>query len=73
MKATWRHLDVVPRRVALALVIGWLLIIAKCLATPWAIARWDIPVHPGWVIVPTLMFAGLVTTLALVHDWAHEE
>ena len=49
------------------LEIGWALIIAKCLAVPWVINHWQIPVDPGWVIVPTLMFAALVTLLVLMH------
>jgi len=48
------------------LEIGWAVIIAKCLAVPWVITRWQIPVHPGWVIVPTLLFAALVTLVILV-------
>jgi hypothetical protein len=61
---------VVPRRMRLFLEIGWAVIIAKCLAVPWVIAHWQIPVHPGWVIVPTLMFAALVTLVALI--WPEE-
>jgi len=57
----------IPRRVRLLLEIGWALIIAKCLAVPWVINHWQIPVHPGWVILPTLMFAALVTYLVLTH------
>jgi membrane protein YdbS with pleckstrin-like domain len=56
-----------PRRVRLLLEICWVLIIAKCLAVPWVIAHWQIPVHPGWVIVPTLLFAALVTLLVVTH------
>jgi len=55
------------RRLRLCLGIAWLVIIAKCLAVPWAVARWQIPVNPGWVIVPTLIFAAVVTLLALTH------
>jgi len=40
-------------------------ILVKCLAVPWAIARWQIPIHPGWVIVPTVIFAALVTIVVL--------
>jgi hypothetical protein len=54
-----------PCRVRLFLEIGWAVIIAKCLTVPWLIARWQIPVHPGWVIVPTLIFAALITFLVL--------
>jgi hypothetical protein len=56
-----------PRRARLCLEIGWAVIIAKCLAVPWLIARWQIPVHPGWVIVPTLIFAALITFLVFAH------
>ena len=54
-----------PRRLRLLLEVGWAVIIAKCLAVPWVIAHWQIPVHPGWVIVPTLLFAALITFLVL--------
>jgi len=58
-----------PRRVRMFLAIGWVVIIAKCFAVPWALTRWQIPVHPAWVIGPTLLFAALVTALVLVHRW----
>jgi len=48
------------------LVLGWVLIVAKCLAVPWAIAYWSVPIHAAWVIVPTLVFAGIVTALVLL-------
>lgn len=59
----------VPRRVRLFLAIGWVVIIAKCLAMPWLLNHWQVPVHPGWVIVPTLIFAALVTVVVVVHRW----
>jgi hypothetical protein len=43
------------------LLIAWVLIIIKCFATPWIIARWAIPVQPAWIIVPTLIFAVVAT------------
>ena len=58
--------DEVSRRTRLILEVGWAVIIAKCLAVPWVITRWQIPVHPGWVIVPTLLFAALVTLVIFV-------
>ncbi|HUJ43232.1 MAG TPA: hypothetical protein VLW52_06465 [Opitutaceae bacterium] len=61
---------VVPRRMRMMLEVGWAVIIAKCLAVPWVIAHWQIPVHPGWVIVPTLLFAALVTLV--VFAWRDE-
>jgi hypothetical protein len=62
-----------PRPIQIGLVIGWLVIIAKCIAAPSIIAHWQIPIGPAWVIVPTLIFAMLVTALALTHDWKREE
>lgn len=59
-----------PRRVRLFLEVCWVVIIAKCLAVPWVITRWQIPVHPGWVIVPTLIFGALVTVVVLA--WPRE-
>ncbi len=53
------------RRTRWFLEIGWVVIIAKCLAVPWAVSRWQVPVHPGWVIVPTLLFAALVTVVVM--------
>ena len=47
------------------LEIGWLIIVAKCLAVPWVISHWQVPVHPGWVIVPTLVFAVVVTLVVM--------
>jgi len=58
------------RRLRLALLIGWPVIIVKCWTVPWIIARWQIPVHAGWVVGPTLLFATLVTLLVMAH---HEE
>lgn len=59
--------------VRIGLLLGWILIAAKCLATPWAIARWQIPIHPGWVIVPTMIVATLATILVATYDWSTDE
>lgn len=53
------------RRSELILVLGWLLVLLKCLATAWAVRAYDVPVHAGWVIVPTLLAAGVCTWLYL--------
>lgn len=58
-----------PRSVVVAVVVGWILIAIKCVVLPGLFQRWAIPIHPGWVIVPTLIFAGLVTVLIVLHDW----
>lgn len=64
--------NVPPPAVVNGLMIGWLLIVIKCLVAPVVIAYWHIPVHPGWVVVPTLLFAVFVTVLVFAHDWSHE-
>lgn len=58
-----------PRSVVVGVVVGWILIAIKCVVLPGLFQRWQIPIHPGWVIVPTLVFAGLVTFLIATHDW----
>lgn len=59
----------VPRSVVTGVVVGWILIALKCSVLPPLFLRWQIPVHPGWVVVPTLLFGGLVTLLIATHDW----
>ncbi len=61
MNAAVAILKAAPRRTRWILEVGWALILVKCAATPWIIAHWQIPVHPGWIIGPTLGFAVLVT------------
>lgn len=45
------------------ILVAWLIIIAKCLLVAWAIERFGIPVHAGWVVVPTLFMAAICTAL----------
>lgn len=64
------HLDEVrqpgwTRRLMLG---AWILIVAKCAAIWWAIDHWQVPVHPAWIIVPTLLMAGLATFLWATHE-----
>ena len=54
------------RQLSSAFLILLVLIVAKCLVVPWAIAHWSVPIHAAWVIVPTLVFAGIVTALVLL-------
>lgn len=46
----------------------WLLILAKCALVWWAMVRWHVPFHPAWIVLPTLLFAGLATLLWLTAD-----
>lgn len=61
-----------PRSIVVGVVVGWILISLKCVLLPSLFQRWQVPVHPGWVIVPTLVFAGLVTVLIAMHDWQRD-
>ncbi len=47
--------------------VAWLMIVAKCVVVWWAIPHYHVPVHPMWIIGPTLFFAGLVTVLWTTH------
>ena len=65
------HLDEArhPLRVRWFLVAAWLVILAKCAVVWWAVGHWHMPFNAGWVIIPTLIFAALATTLWLgLHD-----
>ena len=59
-------------RLGLWLGVGWAIILVKCLLTPWVIARWQVPIHPGWVIVPTLILAVVITAIVLARRRNHE-
>jgi hypothetical protein len=51
------------RRSEVLLFIGWILIGCKCVAVAWLIKQYHVPVHPAWIIAPTVMFAGVCTSL----------
>ncbi len=54
-------------RTPLIVACVWLLILAKCGFAVWAVRHWQIPIHAGWVVWPTLAFALLATGLWLTH------
>ncbi len=56
-----------PKRVRWFMMVAWVVIAVKCLLVWWAIGHWNVPVHPMWVIAPTVMFAALVTGIWLTH------
>lgn len=62
-----------PRRVIIGLAIGWILIVIKSALVPVVFSHWEIPIHSAWVIVPTFIFAIVVTFLVLTHDWRDED
>ncbi len=51
------------RRSELILAIGWLLVLIKCVVVWWACQTYSVPIHPGWIIIPTLIGAALCTGL----------
>jgi hypothetical protein len=48
------------------ILAGWLLIVVKCFVVIWAISHWDVPIHPYWILVPTILMAALCTA---VYRW----
>lgn len=46
--------------------MAWVAILAKCVWVWWAVQHWHLPVHPLWIIAPTLACAALATWLWLV-------
>ena len=59
------HLDETryPVRMRWFLAGAWVLILAKCALISWVIDRWNVPIHPAWIIAPTLMIATLATSI----------
>ena len=51
------------RAVERLILVAWAIIIVKCFVVAWAIKHYAIPVHPGWVVVPTLFMAAICTAL----------
>ena len=54
-----------PVRMRWFLGAAWILILVKCAIVWWAIGHWQVPVHPAWIVLPTLLFAALATVLGL--------
>lgn len=58
-----------PVRMRWFLGVAWILILAKCSVVWWAMTHWHVAMHPGWIVIPTLVFATLATGLWLAaHD-----
>ena len=47
--------------------VAWLAIAVKCAVVWWASPHYHVPIHPMWIIGPTLFFAGWVTVLWTTH------
>ena len=50
------------------IVAGWLLIVIKCFVIIWAINHWAVPIHPTWIILPTILMAALCTAVYCWRD-----
>jgi len=63
------HIDLAkyPARVRRLLAIIWAVILAKCAVIWWAMLHWSVPMHPLWIVAPTLVFAALATAIWLTH------
>ncbi|BET66484.1 hypothetical protein ASA1KI_14020 [Opitutales bacterium ASA1] len=57
-KRHWRPVDAF-------VVVGWSLILGKCVLASWAIERWSVPVSDFYVWVPSCVFGALCTWLYL--------
>ncbi len=60
-------IDQYPLRVRWFMAVAWALIFTKCWAVWWVIDHWRVPVHPLWIIGPTLAFAVLASIIWLTH------
>lgn len=57
-----------PPRMPLWLVAGWILIAVKCVALWWLIAKYQVPIHPLWLVIPTVLFGMLATAVYVWRD-----
>jgi hypothetical protein len=49
------------------MAIVWAVILVKCVVIWWAMVHWSVPLHPLWIVVPTLVFAATATAIWLTH------
>ncbi len=56
------------RRFARLLRLFWVVIAVKCGALWWVMRHYRVPIHPLWVVAPTLLFAGLCTAVWVWRD-----
>ena len=50
------------------IVAGWVLILVKCGVLWWAIIAYNVPIHPLWLVAPTIAFAALASALYIWRD-----
>lgn len=49
-------------------VVGWVLILTKCVLASIAIRRWEIPIHDFYVWGPSCIFGAVCTYLYLTRE-----
>ena len=69
-KTTGLPLEREPRspRAERWIITGWVLIALKCGLLWWAINAYQVPIHPLWLVVPTVGFGLLATALYIWRD-----
>jgi len=50
------------------IIVGWVLIAVKCTAIWWAIVTYHVPIHPMWLVGPTVLFGLLATAVYVWRD-----
>jgi hypothetical protein len=50
-------------RVERLLLFGWMLIALKSAFVWWACAQYAVPIHPLWIVAPTVLFGLLATAI----------
>lgn len=50
------------------IIAGWVLIAVKCTAIWWAIVTYHVPIHPMWLVGPTVLFGLLATAVYVWRD-----
>jgi hypothetical protein len=60
--------EVRSRRAERWIAAGWVLIGAKCAALWWLIRAYEVPIHPLWLVGPTIVFGLLATATYIWRD-----
>lgn len=60
-----------PRPIGRWLAVFWSVVAVKCAVVAWVHVRYGVlpDVPPGWIILPTLVFSGVVTWILLRRRW----
>ena len=56
------------RRVERVILAGWLLILGKSFLVLWLVDKYHLNFNPNWIIVPTVISAGLCTAVYFLRD-----